>query len=272
MYVDAEHPDRLGPPVLLEMGVGVQIRAIDHGWRRVLARRVLADHALQDCVHPVRQDVDCQLPVIFSAHHCSELGAEILRSMIRAGALPGYRDRSDRRCSQGVFEERGAGLRIFLSSDAHDGIMRSEHSHARRRAPWHLWAVGVVALLIFSAGAYDHVMALSENAAYFKRQNYDVTQIAYFTDYPVLPAIFWTIGVWGSLVASILLLLRRRWAVIVAVIGLAGQVMLDIISFGFMHRWRDLGARLAMFDLCVLLLSAAFVCYGRVMAERGVLR
>jgi hypothetical protein len=27
---------------------------------------------------------------------------------------------------------------------------------------------------------------------------FDDTQVAYFTDYPMVPAIFWTIAVWGA--------------------------------------------------------------------------
>lgn len=76
----------------------------------------------------------------------------------------------------------------------------------RRTAPWHLWAVGIGFVLLNFGGVYDYVMALNENADYFRSQNYNSEQIQYFTDYPVAPAVFWTLGVWDSLLAAILLL------------------------------------------------------------------
>ncbi len=142
----------------------------------------------------------------------------------------------------------------------------------RRSAPWHLWVIGMVFVLLNLGGAYDYVMALSENADYFRSQNYNSDQIGYFTDYPLLPAIFWTLGVWCGLLAAILLLVRTRWSVPVAVTGLAGQVILDILTFGFRDRWQILGPRLALFDLGVLLLTTGFVIYCRTQASRGTLR
>ncbi|WP_159840730.1 hypothetical protein [Nocardia sp. CY41] len=121
-------------------------------------------------------------------------------------------------------------------------------------------------------GVYDYVMALSENADYFRSQNYNSEQIGYFTDYALVPAAFWTLGICGGLLAAILLLMRIRWAVPVAVTGLAGQVILDILTFGFRDRWQILGPRLAQFDLGVLLLTTGFVIYCRTQVFRGTLR
>lgn len=150
--------------------------------------------------------------------------------------------------------------------------MRETAPDTRRSAPWHLWFVGTLFVLLTIGGVYDYVMALGENADYFRSQNYDSDQIQYFTDYPVLPAVFWTIGVWGGLLAAILLLLRTRWALPVAVAGLLSQVVLDIITFGFRDRWQILGPRLALFDLGVLLLTAGFVIYCRALTSRTILR
>ncbi|MCP2317127.1 hypothetical protein APR12_002467 [Nocardia amikacinitolerans] len=149
--------------------------------------------------------------------------------------------------------------------------MRETAPGTRHSAPWHLWVVGTLFVLLNLGGVYDYVMALSENADYFRSQNYNGEQIQYFTDYPVLPAIFWTIGVWGGLLAAILLFLRTRWALLAALAGLLGQVILDILTFGFRDRWQVLGPRLALFDLGVLLLTAGFVIYCRTLVSRGMM-
>ncbi len=107
---------------------------------------------------------------------------------------------------------------------------------------------------------------------YFESQGYDDAQIAYFTDYPLVPDVFWTIAVWGALCAAVLLLLRSRWAVPVVFVALISQVCLNVVTFAFMDRWQILGTRLALFDGGVLLLTVGLLFYGRAMATRDVLR
>ncbi|WP_245649659.1 hypothetical protein [Nocardia shimofusensis] len=142
----------------------------------------------------------------------------------------------------------------------------------RSTTPWHLWGVGIASVFFYGVGAYDHTMALSENSAYFRAQNYDSEQIQYFTDYPLLPAVFWTVGVWSALLAAILLLLRNRWAVSASIAGLLGLLILDVLTFGFRDRWQTLGPQLALFDLGVLALTTGFAVYCRAMKSRGSLR
>ena len=145
-------------------------------------------------------------------------------------------------------------------------------SDRRLETPWHLWIVGLFFILLMGAGAYDYVVTHAQDADYFQSQGYDDTQIAYFEDYPLLPAVFWTIGVWGALAASILLLLRTRWATTVAVIALVSQLCLDLVTFGFMDRWQVFGPWLSLFDGAILLLTAGLSLYCRAMSARGVLR
>ncbi|WP_280299786.1 hypothetical protein [Nocardia neocaledoniensis] len=139
-------------------------------------------------------------------------------------------------------------------------------------APWHLWVVGVMILLLNLGGVYDQVMALTENAEYFRSQHYTARQIAYFTDYPLLPAVLWTLGVWGGLVAAVLALARSRLALAAAIVGVLGQIALALVTYGFRDRLDILGTRLALFDLMVFLLSVAFAVYCHRLLRRGVLR
>ena len=142
----------------------------------------------------------------------------------------------------------------------------------KSRLPWHFWVVGPFFVLLYGAGAYDHVMTHGRDAAYFESQGYDDAQIAYFTDYPLVPDVFWTIAVWGALFAAVLLLLRSRWAVPVVFAALISQVCLNVVTFAFMDRWQILGTRLALFDGGVLLLTVGLLLYCRAMSARDVLR
>ena len=140
------------------------------------------------------------------------------------------------------------------------------------RPPWHLWVVGLFFILLYGAGAYDYVMTHRHDAAYFASQNYDAGQIAYFTDYPVVPAVFWTLAVWGGLAAAMLLLFRSRWATRVVLVALISQVCLDVVTFAVMDRWQNLGPLLALLDGVVLLLTLGLLLYCRAMSARDVLR
>jgi len=141
------------------------------------------------------------------------------------------------------------------------------------KAPWHLWLVGGIALLFNIVGAYDYVMTWRLDAAYFELLGYDAAQITYFEHYPFLPAVFWTIGVFGAVAASLLLLLRSRYTVPVALVALCAQAGLDIISFVFMDRLSVRGMSQSLFDILVPLgLAAVLYWYAVVMYRRGVLR
>jgi hypothetical protein len=141
------------------------------------------------------------------------------------------------------------------------------------KAPLHLWLLGGFALVFNSIGLYDYVMTWRQDQTYFEMLGYDPAQIAYFANYPVLPAIFWTVGVFGAVATSALLLFRSRYAVPVALVALCAQAGLDIISFGFMDRLSVRGVPQSLFDILVPLgLAALLYWYAVVMSRRGVLR
>ncbi len=100
--------------------------------------------------------------------------------------------------------------------------------------------------------AYYHVAAVSAELSHELRESQLRVQMdtAYFAYYPVLPAIFWTVGVFGAVAASVLLL-RSRYTVPVALVALCAQAGLDVISFGLMDRLRGFGVRQATFDVVV---------------------
>ncbi|WP_323173615.1 hypothetical protein [Natrialba sp. PRR66] len=140
------------------------------------------------------------------------------------------------------------------------------------KTPWHLWVVAVFFLLLNAVGLYDYIMILELNEAYFNAQNWGDAHLAYFTDYPLLPRIFWTTGIVSGVVAPILLLLRIRWTVWLAFISATTRACLAVITFGFMNRWDVFGPWLSLFDISILLMTVGFYLYCRRMAARGVLR
>lgn len=142
----------------------------------------------------------------------------------------------------------------------------------RMKAPWHLWFIGVFFLFLYSMGVYDYFMMLGHNVAYYQSKNYGEAVYAYFTNYPLLPLIFWTTNIVSSVVASILLLLRHHWAVYVSLVSGISIAILEFLTFAFRDRWNVLGPRIAIFDISIMLMTLGFFLYCRNLAKQGQFR
>ncbi|MXO74552.1 hypothetical protein GRI40_04855 [Altererythrobacter aerius] len=97
-------------------------------------------------------------------------------------------------------------------------------------APWHLWAVGLISLLWNAFGGYDYVMTQTRNPDYFASISDQMgmsaaEMTAFFDSFPAWASALWAIGVWGSILGSILLLARSRHAATAFLVSLAGAVL-----------------------------------------------
>jgi hypothetical protein len=98
--------------------------------------------------------------------------------------------------------------------------------------------------------------------------------LAWVDAFPLYAQIGWGLGVWMGLLGSILLLLRRRWAVwayglslLGAVLGLGYQIALAPPLAGA-HETTMTKA----IPYVVILLAIGLFLYARAMEKRGVLR
>ena len=140
---------------------------------------------------------------------------------------------------------------------------------AKGSVPWHLWLVGVLALLWNGYGGYDYVMTQTNNAAYLA--NYTEAQRAYFDSFPMWMEAVWAIGVWGGVLGSILLLLRSKWAIhalLASLIAFAMSVVYGQTTGGN----AVMGSMGLIFSGVIFLIGLALVMYARAMTKRGVLR
>ncbi len=99
------------------------------------------------------------------------------------------------------------------------------------RTPAHLWAVGVISLLWNSFGCVDYTMSKLDPVGYMKSVGMGEAEIAYMQAMPAWLSVFWALGVWGSRVGSILLLLRSRHAVTAFAVSLLGLAVSQIYQF-----------------------------------------
>ena len=72
-------------------------------------------------------------------------------------------------------------------------------------------------------GVVDYSMTQMHNPAYMAQ--FTPEQVAYFTNQPAWFVGFWALAVWSALLGSVLLLMRRRAAVIVFALSLAAMVV-----------------------------------------------
>jgi hypothetical protein len=137
-------------------------------------------------------------------------------------------------------------------------------------APWHLWVIGVVALLWNAIGAFDYLMTETRNAAYMSA--FTPEQLAYFYGFPWWVIATWAIAVWGGVLGSVLLLLRRRLAVPVFLVSLVAMVVTTVHNFVLSNGldiFQDAGSR--VFTGVIFVVALALFLYARAAAKRGLL-
>ncbi len=135
--------------------------------------------------------------------------------------------------------------------------------------PWLFWVVAGIGLLWNGFGGYDYTMSHLQGVAYYQQMGMTDAQIAYMGAYPSWMHAVWAIGVWGSVLGSILLLLRSKWAFhafAVSFLGVIGLVLHTVMTPGGME------AMGLMMPLVIAVICVFFIWYAWTMTNRGVLR
>jgi hypothetical protein len=140
------------------------------------------------------------------------------------------------------------------------------------KTPWHLWLIGVIALLFNSIGAFDFVMSMAQGEKYMASAGMTPEQIAHYREMPAWMTAVWAIGVWGAFLASILLLMRRKAAFAVFVVSLAAFLISLLYTYVLTDGGAVMGQAMAITSAVIAALLAFFIWYSHAMRKRGVLR
>lgn len=143
---------------------------------------------------------------------------------------------------------------------------------AAMRAPWHLWLIGVIAVLFNAIGVFDFVMSLAQGAEYQASAGMTPEQIAHYQQMPGWMMVVWAVGVFGAFLASILLLLRMKVASPVFVLSLAAFLVSLFYTYVLTNGGAIMGPQMAIVSAVIAGLLVFFSGYSRFMALRGVLR
>jgi len=138
--------------------------------------------------------------------------------------------------------------------------------------PRHLWVVGILSLLWNCFGAYDYTMSHVGGVDYFESMGLDAEAYAWFQALPGWSVAAWAVGVWVSVVGSILLLLRSRHAATAFLLSLAGAVVSFAYQFTSDRPASLEGGTATIMPVVILIAIIAQWYYARRQAAAGVLR
>lgn len=142
------------------------------------------------------------------------------------------------------------------------------------RTPWHVWLVGVLSLLWNGFGAFDFIQTTTRGEAYMRAAGFDDAMVAYYEAMPGWMYVPWTLGVWGAVMGSVMLLLRRRWAVPAFGLSLLGA-LISLIYSKLIDPPPPAPPELAAMSwmpIIILLIAILLFGYAFNMRKRGVLR
>jgi len=140
------------------------------------------------------------------------------------------------------------------------------------RAPWHLWVIGFAALIWNGGGAFDYLMTQLGNEAYLSMLT--EPQRAFIDARPIWMDAAWAVGVWFSVLGSLLILMRARQAALAFALSITGMLVTAIWSYGIADPSgiEVMGNFSVWFSLAITAVLIALWAYSRAMTVRGVLR
>jgi hypothetical protein len=138
--------------------------------------------------------------------------------------------------------------------------------------PWHLWLVGLLMFIWNAASCYSHVMTLAQDDGYLRATRITPEIAAYLAALPAWYVTFWTIGVWGGLVAAVGLLMRKSWAVWWFVASQLGMAVISVATLLSSEAHEVMGAVGSIWALATIILAAVLVLYALAMKRRAILR
>ena len=97
-------------------------------------------------------------------------------------------------------------------------------------------------------------------------------QLNYFYGFPLWAVASWGLGVWGGVLGSLLLLLRRRQASYLFLVSLAGMVATDLYTYVIANGLAVMkGPGAAILSSVIFIIGVLLLNYTGAMQRRGAL-
>jgi hypothetical protein len=119
-------------------------------------------------------------------------------------------------------------------------------------------------------GARDYLMTETRNEAYMSA--FTPEQLEYFYGFPAWVVAFWAIAVWGAVLGSVLLLLRKKKAVWIFLVSFICMVVTTIYNYVLSNGIEVMGGPGALaFSAVIFVVALLLYLYAKAMRNRGVL-
>jgi hypothetical protein len=136
---------------------------------------------------------------------------------------------------------------------------------------WWFWLVCAIAILWNGFGAYDFIMSALQGDAYYRSMKMTEPQIAHMHSYPAWMWVVWFAGTGGAFIASVLLLLRSRWAFHAFVISLLGFLMSLVYAY-FINPSAAATQGMVPIHATIFVGCVFFIWFSRFATKKGLLR
>lgn len=132
--------------------------------------------------------------------------------------------------------------------------------------------MGVVSALWNAFGGIDYAMTQAGGEVHLRALGMDESTIAHYDATPVWVTAVWAIGVWGALLGSVLLLLRRKWALHAFITSCAAFISSLVYTYALSNDAETLPAEAPIITAVVLAGCLFFIWYAWFSTKRGLLR
>lgn len=136
--------------------------------------------------------------------------------------------------------------------------------------PKHLWIVGGLSLLWNAFGAFDYTMTQTRNATWLAQITPEARD--WVLSAPAWADAAWAMGVWGALAGSILLLMRRHYAVNAFAVSLVGLAISTVWQFALSDGLALMGQSALYVNATIWVILIALLVYALRQRAAGVLR
>ncbi len=138
------------------------------------------------------------------------------------------------------------------------------------KTPLHLWMIGIFGFLWSSMGAMDYVMTQTKNEGYMSA--FTPEQLSFYYGLPSWVVAAWAIAVWGEVVGSIFLLLRKRIAVWIFLASFVAMLITTFQNYVLSNGMEVVGDTFSLvFTAIIFVIALGLYLYSRAMQQREVL-
>lgn len=138
------------------------------------------------------------------------------------------------------------------------------------KTPWHLWVIGIVAVLWNSGGVISY---MTTELGMLDDMGATPEQLTYFSSFPAWAVAFWALGVWGCFFGSVALLFRSRfsvWLYGISLVGLLGTTYYQRVASTLPESMQTSGQ--VMFAVAIWVITIGLFIYANRMKRAGVLK